>query len=76
MNNERKLYNLIKENNNFLAMRDTEVAKLLGVSRYTIPNYKKRLIDKGYIETKVRVEDNRPMTLYKIIKEYDGSVQW
>ena len=76
MNNEKKLYDLIKANNNFLAMHDTEVANLLGVSRYSIPNYKKRLITKGYIETKVRVENNRPLTLYKIIKDYDGKVEW
>lgn len=76
MNNEKKLYDLIKSNNNFLAMRDTEVAKILGVSRYSIPNYKKRLIDKGFIETKVKVEDNRPMTLYKIIKDFNGEIEW
>jgi len=76
MNNEKKLYDLIKQNNNLLVMHDTEVADILGVSKYSIPNYKKRLLNGGYIETKVRVVDNKPVTLYRIIKEYTGEVVW
>ena len=80
MNNEIKLYEFIKANTNketgFLAMHDVDVASKLDVSRYTIPNYKKRLVDAGYIETKVKVIENRPITLYRIIKEYTGAPQW
>ena len=79
MNNEIKLYELIKNessNNGFMAMHDIDVAQKLNVSRYTIPNYKKRLVDNGFIETKVKVVDNKPITLYRIIKEYTGNVQW
>lgn len=80
MNNELKLYELIKaESNNesgFMAMHDVEVAERLNVSKFTVPNYKKRLVDNGFIETKVKVVANKPITLYRIIKEYTGSVQW
>ena len=80
MNNELKLYELIKSNisdtSPFMAMHDIDVAKKLNVSKYSVPNYKKKLINDGYIETKVKVVNNRPITLYKIIKEYTGEVQW
>ena len=76
MNNERKLYELIKANNNLLVMHDVDVAKQLGVSKYSIPNYKKRLIESGLIETKVKIIDNRPITLYRIVKEYNGEIKW
>ena len=80
MNNEIKLYEFIKANTDkqtgFLAMHDVDVAARLNVSRFTIPNYKKRLVEQGFIETKVKVIKNKPITLYRIIKEYDGKIQW
>lgn len=79
MNNEIKLYELIKQQslvNGFMAMRDSDVAKKLGVSKYSIPNYKKKLVDSGYIEVKVKVVDNKPITLYRVIKEYTGKLEW
>ena len=80
MNNEIKLYEFIKANINnetgFLAMHDVDVAKKLNVSKYSIPNYKKRLINAGFIEVKVKVVENKPITMYRIIKEYKGIPQW
>ena len=76
MNNEKKLYDLIKNEGGELAMHDVKVAELLGVSKYSIPHYKKRLIEDGFLETKVKVVDNKPITLYRLIKEYDGTIKW
>ena len=80
MNNEIKLYELIKSkidpNTNCVAMHDTDVAQQLNVSKFSIPNYKRKLVKNGFIETKVRVVDNKPITLYRIIKEYTGQPQW
>jgi Mn-dependent DtxR family transcriptional regulator len=79
MNNEIKLYELIKEqsvSDGFMAMRDLDVAERLGVSKYSIPNYKKRLVEQGYVEVKVKVVNNKPITLYRVLKEYTGKVQW
>lgn len=76
MNSEKKLYDLIKNNYGFLAMRDEEVAEQLNVKRGNIPVYKRKLRDAGYIETKVKYVDGKPMTLYKIKKEYTGMVEW
>ena len=80
MNNEIKLYELIKskidKTSNCVAMHDTEAAQLLNVSKFSIPNYKRKLVKNGFIETKVKVVDNKPITLYRIIKEYNGQLQW
>lgn len=76
MNNEKLLYDLIKNNGGEYAGRDEEIAKKIGKSRFAIPVYKKKLRDAGYIETKVRVIDNRCITLYRIIKEYTGEIVW
>ena len=76
MNNEKLLYDLIKANGGELACRDAEIADKIGKSRYAIPVYKRKLKDNGFIETKVRVVDNRCITLYRIIKEYNGEIHW
>lgn len=70
MNNEKKLYELIKKNGGELIMQDVDVATIIGVSKFSIPKYKKKLIDAGYIQTVVKVIENKPQTIYKIIKEY------
>ena len=74
MNNEKLLYELIKKNGGMYAIRDTDAAQKLGKSKFCIPLYKRKLKKAGYIETKVKIVDNKPITLYKIVKDYDGGI--
>jgi hypothetical protein len=76
VNNEKKLYDYIKENGGFVAMRDVDIAEQIGTNRGNIPVYKKKLRDSGYIETKIKYQDNKPITLYKIVKDYTGELEW
>lgn len=76
LNQEKKLYDFIKQHNGFIAMRDADVAKNINVRLGTIPMYKKKLRNNGYIETKIKYIDGRAITLYKIVKEYDGQITW
>ena len=76
MNQEKKLYDFIKQHGGFIAMRDAGVAKNIHVGLGTVPMYKKKLRHAGYVETKIKYIDGRAITLYKIIKEYDGQITW
>ena len=76
MNNEKLLYDLIKANGGKLIASDIEIAEKIGKSRYSIPVYKRKLREGGYIETKVKVIDNKCITMFKIIKEFTGEIDW
>lgn len=76
MNNEKQLYDYIKSHGGFLVARDVDIAKSLGISRNNIPRYKRKLRDNGFIETKIQFLDNKPITVYRITKDYVGQLSW
>ena len=76
MNSEKRLYDYIKSNGGFLAARDKELAQALPVRIGNIPRYKQRLRNAGFIETKVQFMDSKPITMYRIIKDYTGQLTW
>lgn len=76
MNSEKRLYDYIKSNGGVLAARDKELAEALQVRIGNIPRYKQRLRNAGFIETRVQFMDSKPITVYRIIKDYTGQLTW
>ena len=76
MNNEYRLYELIKNNEDFSAT-DNEVAKILNVCPSSVAKYRYKLKNKGYIDYKIAFKDNRMRTFYKLTdKVYTGKLDW